>query len=119
MLLSAVWVLVVAQSRSEIPEGLMNNPVCGHPISTFLIRNFGAHILSHIIIIPSIPSGFVCLAAPSICRLFDILQSLVQYCKVQTYKKKILKKYRNIYEANSGIYIFFLEKRKNVIRYKN
>ena len=28
MLLSAVSVLVVAQSRSEIPEGLMNNPVC-------------------------------------------------------------------------------------------
>ena len=27
MLLSAVSVLVVAQSGSEIPEGLMNNPV--------------------------------------------------------------------------------------------
>ena len=27
MLLSAVSVLVVAQSISEIPEGLMNNPV--------------------------------------------------------------------------------------------
>ena len=27
MLLSAVSVLVVAQSRSEIPEGLTNNPV--------------------------------------------------------------------------------------------
>jgi len=27
MLLSAVYVLVVAQSSSEIPEGLMNNPV--------------------------------------------------------------------------------------------
>ena len=29
MLLSAVSVLVVAQSSSEIPEGLMNNPVHG------------------------------------------------------------------------------------------
>ena len=29
MLLSAVSVLVVAQSSSEIPEGLMNNPVIG------------------------------------------------------------------------------------------
>ena len=29
MLLSAVSVLVVAQSSSEIPEGLMNNPVFG------------------------------------------------------------------------------------------
>ena len=28
MLLSAVSVLVVEQSSSEIPEGLMNNPVC-------------------------------------------------------------------------------------------
>ena len=28
MLLSAVSVLVVAQSSSEIPESLMNNPVC-------------------------------------------------------------------------------------------
>ena len=28
MLLSAVSVLVVAQSSSEIQEGLMNNPVC-------------------------------------------------------------------------------------------
>ena len=27
MLLSAVYVLVVAQTSSEIPEGLMNNPV--------------------------------------------------------------------------------------------
>ena len=27
MLLSAVYVLVVAQSSSEVPEGLLNNPV--------------------------------------------------------------------------------------------
>jgi hypothetical protein len=33
MLLSAVSGLVVAQSSSEIPEGLMNNPVfCSHLI---------------------------------------------------------------------------------------
>ena len=32
MLLSAVSVLVVAQSSSEIPEGLMNNPVFGYEI---------------------------------------------------------------------------------------
>jgi hypothetical protein len=30
MLLSAVSVLVVAQSSSEVPEGLMNNPVYVH-----------------------------------------------------------------------------------------
>ena len=34
MLLSAVSVLVVAQSSSEIPEGLMNNPVEGVPSTT-------------------------------------------------------------------------------------
>jgi len=28
MLLSAVSFLVVAQSSSEVPDGLMNNPVC-------------------------------------------------------------------------------------------
>ena len=37
MLLSAVSVLVVAQSSSEIPEGLMNNPVfLGINIDIFL-----------------------------------------------------------------------------------
>ena len=30
MLFSAVSILVVAQSNSEIPEGLMNNPVFAH-----------------------------------------------------------------------------------------
>ena len=33
MLVSAVSVLVVAQSSSEIPEGLMNNPVLFDPFS--------------------------------------------------------------------------------------
>ena len=36
MLLSAVSVLVVAQSSSEIPEGLMNNPVYWNEIVLFL-----------------------------------------------------------------------------------
>ena len=33
MLLSAVPVLVVAQSSSEFPEGLMNNPVYGFGVA--------------------------------------------------------------------------------------
>ena len=33
MLLSAVSVLVVGQSSSEIPEGLMNNPVRNHALT--------------------------------------------------------------------------------------
>ena len=37
MLLSAVSVLVVAQSSSEIPEGVMNNPVNAELWSTLRI----------------------------------------------------------------------------------
>ena len=36
MLLSAVSVLVVAQSSSEIPQGLMNNPVYSSCVLTYL-----------------------------------------------------------------------------------
>ena len=36
MLFSAVSVLVVAQSSSEIPEGFMNNPVYSECVSVFL-----------------------------------------------------------------------------------
>ena len=39
MLLSAVSVLVVAQSSSEIPEGLMNNPV--HKIGRLIVYHLG------------------------------------------------------------------------------
>ena len=35
MLLSAVSVLVVAQSSSEIPEGLMNNPVLANGLQVY------------------------------------------------------------------------------------
>ena len=42
MLLSAVSVLVVAQSSSEIPEGLMNNPVCRHTNKEFY-HNYKHH----------------------------------------------------------------------------
>ena len=38
MLLSAVSVLVVAQSSSEIPEGLMNNTVYTRTNTTFFTR---------------------------------------------------------------------------------
>jgi len=38
MFLSAVSVLVVAQSSSEVPEGLMNNPV--FPIKVTAFENF-------------------------------------------------------------------------------
>ena len=37
MLLSAVYFLVVAQSCSEIPEGLMNNPVLLYRQNTYVL----------------------------------------------------------------------------------
>ena len=40
MLVSAVSVLVVAQSSSEIPEGLMNNPVYKYTITQSTVRVF-------------------------------------------------------------------------------
>ena len=45
MFLSAMSVLVVAQSNSEIPEGLMNNPVLRHELcewkaTTSILRLF-------------------------------------------------------------------------------
>ena len=43
MFLSAVSVLVVAQSSSEIPEGLMNNPVYEFENK---IKSYGKEILS-------------------------------------------------------------------------
>ena len=39
MLVSAVSVLVVAQSSSEIPEGLMNNPV--FTVATLVVLHSG------------------------------------------------------------------------------
>jgi len=45
MLLSAVSVLVVAQSSSEIPEGLMNNPVY---LYVYLYNTFRGHSLHNL-----------------------------------------------------------------------
>jgi len=39
MLLSAVSVLVVAQSSSEIPEGFMNNPVYLRNYTNWMVEN--------------------------------------------------------------------------------
>jgi len=39
MLLSAVSILVVAQSSSEIPEGLMNNPVFAYSDNVHFVLN--------------------------------------------------------------------------------
>ena len=43
MLLSAVSVLVIAQSSSEIPEGLMNNPVFMQIVLRVSSDNFVHH----------------------------------------------------------------------------
>ena len=49
MLLSAVSILVVVQSSSEIPEGLMNNPVYVATQIYFSVANKLLITLSHII----------------------------------------------------------------------
>ena len=50
MLLSAVSVLVVAQSSSEIPEGLMNNPVLlSHSPMGFFFR-FCFHLMFTVLV---------------------------------------------------------------------
>ena len=46
MLLSAVSVLVVAQSSSEIPEGLMNNPVEFYELNFPILHCFAIWPLS-------------------------------------------------------------------------
>ena len=65
MLLSAVSVLVVAQSSSEIPEGLMNNSVYQHTAlhaMSALKQGFTLLLLHHMqsssLVIQLIPSIF-------------------------------------------------------------
>ena len=48
MLLSAVSVLVVAQSNSEIPEGLMNNPVYPAIRQTAMPATLGSNIARYV-----------------------------------------------------------------------
>ena len=51
MLLSAVSVLAVGQSSSEIPEGLMNNPVFqkDHGLENFARNIWGSEVVKHTI----------------------------------------------------------------------
>ena len=50
MLLSAVSVLVIAQSSSEIPEGLMNNPVVfGRKYMPNFVPGVGVGVLLYIL----------------------------------------------------------------------
>ena len=44
MLLSALSFLVVAQSSSEVPEGLMNNPLYAHIYVRFLYTVRAYHV---------------------------------------------------------------------------
>jgi hypothetical protein len=59
MLLSAVSVLVVAQSSSEIPEGLMNNPVFTQQIYLLNILN-----MLHILRFFSLQDALYCIMLP-------------------------------------------------------
>ena len=59
MLLSAVSFLVVAQSSSEVPEGLMNNPVLGTNACTIVVNNVAHYSVSGQIIIHAISSAVI------------------------------------------------------------
>ena len=54
MLLSAVSVLVVAQSSSEIPEGLMNDPVCA-ALQDVVLRSFINGSLKDVVTLVFVP----------------------------------------------------------------
>ena len=54
MLLSAVSVLVVAQSSSEIPEGLMNNPVYTAPCGIKQLCILPPHSTFFVFMIPTL-----------------------------------------------------------------
>ena len=75
MLLSAVFVLVVAQSSSEIPEGLMNNPVLQHNSDTYFCP-FQESYFDYLIIQP---------VSRSIKKLCHLIQELLRLYN-NTYK---------------------------------
>ena len=92
MLLSAVSVLVVAQSSSEIPEGLMNNPVlCMHlPQQLYKFSNRNSRKIKKR---PSVPLQLLSVKANSltpqikyfkIMRLHAILGFLPEVCCAHT-----------------------------------
>ena len=76
MLLSAVSVLVVAQSSSEIPEGLMNNPVNKQFILTFYLL---CQFLSFLHLCKSHPSPFTVSYFLLYCFLCSLLSSIYLY----------------------------------------
>jgi len=74
MLISAVCVLVVAQSSSEIPEGLMNNPVLQFPFS------FTRHISVFQLNYPSLQSElYICTGGSCIPLVSRVFHEVVVY----------------------------------------
>ena len=60
MLLSAVSVLGVAQSSSEIPEGLMNNPVYKSAVGTYVPKCFSVIKVSVKSVLTACGSTYIC-----------------------------------------------------------
>ena len=63
MLLSAVSVLVVAQSSSEIPEGLMNNPV--YNAYGIVLATFGPYVFVHLVALRFCDAVFISFGIPN------------------------------------------------------
>ena len=101
MLLSAVSVLVVAQSSSEIPEGLMNNPVYrGMNAKPFTGKMFYAKYGScHC-------GDFVYTSIINQFRLSEILRHVVYYSLMTFQNKSLNLHWTLLYPiANSCIHI--------------
>ena len=75
MLLSAVSVLVVVQSSSEIPEGLMNNPVLYWIVLTCLID----------IVVGRLKAGYVYLQAEFSCYVLKLYNLYIRDVQLHIY----------------------------------
>jgi len=74
MLLSALSVLVVAQSSSEIPEGLMNNPVHSERMSA-------AWFVQHVACtMPTTLTSVACLVVPCCSTFFHKQHNFRKKC---------------------------------------
>ena len=75
MLLSDVSVLVVAQSSSEIPEGLMNNPVYKNCASSWSPNGSENSYFRNV--------TMLCVMVPLDVEFFNILYINISYRKIQ------------------------------------
>ena len=106
MLLSAVSVLVVAQSSSEIPEGLMNNPVYSISIPVYFFPqgciNYNNHDISSLRLF-TITNSF-CLLDQCTKRV----QIIFGFSEDTPLWRKISKKWNNKHSQDAQGFLYFI-----------